>query len=71
MYAGRSSGNGITNIGDKAVTITDTTVSDASTLVTLNSSTSGAITASSVTAVGNSISSKYITDTGSMHQILY
>ena len=52
MYAGAvSSGNGITNIGDKAVTITDTTVSDASTLVTLNSSTSGAITASSVTAV--------------------
>ena len=49
MYAG--SGNGITNIGDKNVTITDTSVSDASTLNTLNGYTTGTITADSVTAL--------------------
>ena len=52
MYAGAvSSGNGITDIGDKNVTITDTTVSDASTLNTLNGYTSGVITADGVTAL--------------------
>ena len=52
MYAGAvSSGNGITNIGDKVVTITDTSVADASTLLTLNGHTSGVITANSVTAL--------------------
>ncbi len=52
MYAGAvSSGNGITNIGDKNVSITDTSVSDASTLNTLNGYTSGTITADSVTAL--------------------
>ena len=46
-----STENGISNIGTESVTITDTTVSDASTLVTLNSKTTGVITASLVTAV--------------------
>ena len=49
MYSGAvNSGNGITNIGDKVVTITDTTVSDASALNTLNGYTTGVITADGV-----------------------
>ena len=46
-----STENGISNIGTESVTITDTTVSDASTLITLNSNTTGVITASSVSEI--------------------
>ena len=52
MYEGAvTSGNGITNMGDKAVAITDTTVSDASALNTLNGYTTGVVTASTVQAL--------------------
>ena len=46
-----STENGISNIGTESVTITDTTVSDASTLITLNNNTTGVITASSVSEI--------------------
>ena len=58
VYAGSASGgsDGISGLGNEAVIVTDTQVSDASTLVTLNSNTLGLVTADLVTEISGSAS---------------